>query len=76
METSGWRSHHFSGHRRYGGGKGKSGPRKERASRALATPGGLQDEAAYDRGSSGQPGGPAQYTREIDATDRAQGTRR
>lgn len=54
METSKWRSHSFGGHCCHGGGKGKSRPRQERASRALSTSGGLQDEKADDRGPGRQ----------------------
>lgn len=61
METPKWLSYSFGGHRRHGGGEGKSRPCQERESRTLSTSGGLQDEEADDRGTSRQSGRFAQH---------------
>lgn len=73
MEAPGWRSHHFGGHCRHGGGEGASRPREERTSRALSAPGGLPNEKADDRGADRQPERFAEHPRETDAADGAQG---
>lgn len=72
MEASEWHSHRFGGHCRNGGGEGAGRPCKERTSRALSTPGGLQNEKADDRGTDRQFERFVKHPRETDAVDGAQ----